>query len=91
MQRVWITLMLSWMLAGVAMAGPTDERWEGLDPLEMEHDWLASLDSLPTEARCEALRHHRALVGSVGEEVREALAECPPEALGEATLEETNP
>lgn len=89
MQRVWITLWLSWMLAGVAMASAPP--WELSIPGELEDEWLLGLDDLTDARRCAALGEHARKVGSPGEEVAQALAECPPEPVGEAALQQAHP
>ena len=86
MRTFLLTCWLSWMLASVAVASPLVSA-----PGEVESEWLATIDPWTTTKRCEALRAYVERLGSAGEEVVEALAECTPEGLGEPALEQANP
>jgi hypothetical protein len=99
MRRVALTLMLSWMLVGVALAGPMERAPvpppEGplTHPVEVADalflQWSASVG--PDEARRRLLRLEGTTGALLVEHVEGPLPKPAPEPVGEAALEEAHP
>ncbi len=85
MQRVLVTLLLSWMLAGVAMAAePTPLARRPVVPT------VADLVSCPS-AELEASFDLSPKASRKAQQLLDALAERPTERVGEATLQKLHP
>jgi len=96
MHRVMLTLMMSWMLVGVALAAPpppAPELGPAVNAMEVAEDcyaeWVRELGQVEAQARL--LRLEGATGALLLERVEDPLPQGAPEAVSEGALEEAHP